>query len=264
MNTLRDACYLALMENDPAIKCQQVAQLHQQIFEKPSFAPATIHAVTTPGRPEKPELVAPRYVKKRGISTRLGRNHLMHALAHIEFNAINLALDAVYRFSEQPDDFYLDWLRVAADEARHFLLVCDYLALHDAAYGDFPAHDGLWDMCRRTENDVVDRMALVPRVLEARGLDVTPALIEKLKEHDDQAAVAVVTTIYNDEIEHVRIGSKWFIHQCEQRQLDPPKTFFACIEKYEYGGMRAPFNLPARKQAGFTADELENIIKKYS
>jgi len=268
MTSLREACYLALMENDPVVKCRQVAELskkqQQQSFEQPSLTPAKLNDVLTPGRPQTPELVAPKFVKKRGITSQLGRNHLMHALAHIEFNAINLALDAIYRFSDQPNDFYLDWLKVAADEARHFLLVCDYLKQHNTVYGDFPAHDGLWDMCRRTANDIVDRMALVPRVLEARGLDVSPSLIEKLKKQQDHAAVDVVNTIYHDEIEHVRIGSKWFHYQCEKRQLDPQQTFFNCIEKHMHGDLRGPFNLPARKRAGFSANELENIINKYS
>ena len=263
MTSLREGSYAALMENDPPLKCQLVAELHQRSFDQASLAPSSINDVIVPGRPEKPELVTPKLVKKRGLTTQLGRNHLMHALAHIEFNAINLALDAIYRFSDQPNQFYLDWLSVAADEARHFLLVCNYLQ-HDIEYGDFPAHDGLWDMCRRTSNHVVDRMALVPRVLEARGLDVSPALIEKLKNQHDNAAAEVINTIYHDEIEHVRIGSKWFNHQCEQQNLDPQKTFFKCIEKHLYGDLRGPFNLPARQQAGFSEIELENIINKYS
>lgn len=268
MTSLRDSSYAALMESDPQRKCLLVAKIsntqQQQPFDRPSFPPSSIHDVTTPGRPKSPELVAPKFVKKRGISTQLGRNYLMHALAHIEFNAINLALDAIYRFSDQPDDFYLDWLNVAADEARHFSLVCDYLKTHNTAYGDFPAHDGLWDMCRRTANDIVDRMALVPRVLEARGLDVSPALIEKLKHQQDHAAVEVVNTIYHDEIEHVRIGSKWFNYHCEKRQLDPQKTFLNCIEKHLHGDLRGPFNLEARHAAGFSANEMENILNKYS
>lgn len=264
MTSLREGSYTALMENVPSLKCQQVAKLHKQTYDQPSLAPSILYDVLIPGRPQKPELVAPKLVKKRSISTSLGRHHLMHALAHIEFNAINLALDAIYRFSDQPDDFYLDWLTVAADEVRHFLLVCGYLKKHGIHYGDFPAHDGLWDMCLRTANHVVDRMALVPRVLEARGLDVSPVLIEKLKKQQDQAAVEVVSTIYHDEIEHVRIGSKWFNYQCEQQKLDPQKAFFQCIEKHLHGELRGPFNLPAREQAGFSAGELENIINKYS
>lgn len=252
------------MENDPRLKCQLVAKLQGQTFDQPSLAPRSINEVKIPGRPKSPELVSPKFVKKRGIASQVGRNHLMHALAHIEFNAINLALDAIYRFSNQPDDFYLDWLSVAADEARHFLLVCDYLQKYDVEYGDLPAHDGLWDMCRRTANDVVDRMALVPRVLEARGLDVSPALIKKLQNQNDQAAIQVVSTIYNDEIEHVRIGSKWFNYQCQKRQLDPQKTFFESIEKHLYGDLHGPFNLPARERAGFSKNELKNIVDKYS
>ena len=260
---LRQQCYNALMEPDPQQKCHLVAAIAQQTFNAPTEPAKQTQEFTTPGRPNKPLLVAPRKVKKRGLAKQSGRNYFMHALPHIEFNAINLALDAAFRFDQQPQQFYLDWLFIAADEARHFLLVCDYLTEHGVAYGDYPAHDGLWDMCLRTADDIVARMALVPRVLEARGLDVSPTLIDKLAQHGDQAAVDILQVIYTDEIEHVRLGSKWFAHQCTIRQLDPQITFFDCIEKHMHGELRGPFNLAAREMAGFSQQELENIQNKY-
>ena len=188
----------------------------------------------------------------------------MHAIAHIEFNAINLALDAAYRFAEQPQQFYNDWLRVAAEEATHFDLVCDYLAAQGVHYGDYPAHDGLWDMCTRTADNVLARMALVPRVLEARGLDVTPTLIDKLTNAHDFAAVKVLKIIYDDEIDHVRIGSDWFVYHCQQQNREPQETFLDCVENYLHGELRGPFNLTARQQSGFTETELAYLNKHYS
>ncbi|MCL4132598.1 UNVERIFIED_CONTAM: hypothetical protein GTU68_039852 [Idotea baltica] len=179
----------------------------------------------------------------------------MHAIAHIEFNAINLALDAAYRFRQQPLEYYQDWISVAADEARHFNLIRDYLKTNGTDYGDYPAHNGLWEMAVQTDHDVVARMALVPRVLEARGLDVTPAMVDRLQKTDDQAAVTILEVIYQDEIGHVKIGSNWFNYQCEQRGLEPRQTFKKMVEQHFHGDLKGPFNIAARLQAGF--DEIE-------
>jgi len=263
--SLQLLCYSALMEVQPDKKCQLVDELEKAYKKNElSIEHTSPEKILTPGRPSKPELVLPKFLKKRGIAKQSGRNHLMHAVAHIEFNAINLALDAVYRFADQPADYYRDWLRVAAEEAKHFGLVCDYLAKHGVTYGDFPAHDGLWDMCVRTQHNILARMALVPRVLEARGLDVTPSLIEKLKQAGDKDAVAVLELIYAEEVEHVRIGSDWFVFQCKQQALEPEKTFLDCVEKYLHGELRGPFNLTARQKAGFTVTELAYLTKHYS
>ena len=183
----------------------------------------------------------------------------MHAIAHIEFNAINLALDAAYRFTDMPEQYYRDWISVAADEARHFSMIRNYLVTHGADYGDFPAHNGLWDMAIKTAHDVLARMALVPRVMEARGLDVTPAMIRKLDRAGDAEAVAILEIIYREEIEHVRIGSHWFRYVCDCRGLNPEPTFFGLVDEYFAGELRGPFNLEARRRSGFGEVELERL-----
>jgi len=218
--------------------------------------------IPKPGYPETLQLVAPRLLKRRGIQSQEGRNILLHAVAHIEFNAINLALDAAYRFRNQPTQYYLDWIGIAADEARHFGLISNYLNQHGCSYGDSPAHNGLWEMAVDTNYDVLARMALVPRVLEARGLDVTPGMIKRLQGVGDQDAVAILETIYEDEIGHVEKGSNWFFHHCQLRNLEPRDTFFALVEKHLHGELRGPFNISARLQAGFDQQEVEQLISR--
>jgi uncharacterized ferritin-like protein (DUF455 family) len=213
-------------------------------------------AVTEPGRPPYPLLVHPRELPRRSLHTETGRSALIHAIAHIEFNAINLALDAVHRFRGLPRDYYGDWLRVAAEEAYHFNLLRERLRASAHDYGDYPAHDGLWDMARRTAHDPLARMALVPRVLEARGLDVTPGMMQKLTQAGDAATAAVLDIILSDEVEHVAIGSRWFRFLCRQRGLEPEATFQALLNEYFQGELRGPFNHSARRQAGFSAAEL--------
>jgi uncharacterized ferritin-like protein (DUF455 family) len=183
----------------------------------------------------------------------------VHAIAHIEFNAINLALDAVYRFRGMPGRYYEDWLSVAADEARHFQLLQDRLAALGRAYGDFPAHNGLWEMAEKTADSCLVRMALVPRVLEARGLDVTPGMIERLTAVGDLETVAVLRVILAEEVRHVAIGTHWFRHCCAQQGLEPSATFLALLESRHSGAVRGPFNLQARYAAGFSADEMERL-----
>lgn len=211
------------------------------------------------GRPEYPKLVNPNDLQKRSFYTTQGRLIFMHAVAHIEFNAINLACDAVYRFQGLPDEYYGDWIRVAADEVHHFRLVKKYLEQFNCCYGDYPAHNGLWDMAIKTANDHLARLAIVPRVLEARGLDVTPGMITKLKEAGDQLAADILETIYEEEISHVAAGSRWFRFLCEQRQLNPDEHFLVLLKKYLGDLPRGPFNLVARRQAGFTEKELAMI-----
>lgn len=215
--------------------------------------------VPIPGRPDAPELVAPKKLKQRKLTTPQGLAALVHAIAHIEFNAINLALDAAYRFRGMPDDFYRDWLRVAAEEARHFDLLIKRLDALGYAYGDFPAHNGLWEMALKTDHDVLERMALVPRVYEARGLDVTPGMMQRLTEAGDLETVAVLEIILREEIGHVRIGNRWYYWACEQRGLEPVATFRALVRKAMPKGMLTQFNYPARIEAGFTEEELKSL-----
>jgi len=216
------------------------------------------------GRPEKPELVDPRNVPRRSFSTLKGRLTLAHAIAHIEFNAINLALDAVYRFQDMPPQYYTDWCKVAAEEAEHFTLLTVYLQQHEMAYGDLPAHNGLWEMAVKTDFDVLVRMALVPRVLEARGLDVTPGMISKLEAIGDTALVNNLRLIFNDEIGHVRIGTHWYKYLCRQRGLEPKATFLELIAKHMQGARFGPFDTDARIQAGFTEDELQSLLNHFN
>jgi uncharacterized ferritin-like protein (DUF455 family) len=184
---------------------------------------------------------------------------MIHAIAHIEFNAVNLAWDAVYRFRGLPIAYYRDWAGVADDEARHFLALRERLRAQGFDYGDFPAHDGLWDMARRTAHDPLVRMALVPRVLEARGLDVTPAMIRRLDEAGDTETAAVLEMILREEVGHVAAGTRWFRYLCERRGLDAETTFFALLGEFQHGEMRGPLHRDARRQAGFTASELERL-----
>ncbi len=214
---------------------------------------------TNPGRPDKPELVNPSSLARRGLGSQAGRVALLHSLAHIEFNAIDLALDAVARFRGQPAGYDSDWLRVAGDEGQHFLLVADRLEVLGSFYGALPAHDGLWTMARRTEHDVLVRMALVPRILEARGLDVAPPMIERLENAGDSESAAILQRIYTDEITHVAVGNRWFRSVCEQRNLDGADVFRDLLRGGHSVWLRGPYNDAARLQAGFDPAELALI-----
>lgn len=212
-----------------------------------------------PGRPAKPELRHHTAVARRSPATPEGRAVLLHAIAHIELNAINLALDAIWRFDGMPEAYYRDWLRVAGEEALHFQLLRDHLNTLGHAYGDFPAHQGLWEMCAKTAHDVVARMALVPRTLEARGLDATPLIQRKLRQvgtPDALAAVGILDTILRDEVGHVAIGNHWYRWLCARNGLDPIDHYADLVRKYEAPRLKPPFNEAARRQAGFTNHEL--------
>jgi len=261
MSSLFERAAICLDACDPAQKVELTQTLYAhwcagQLQIDPSFEAPPIAGV---GRPEKPELVAPREVSRRSMHTDEGRVVLCHALAHIEFNAINLALDAVYRFNNMPEDYYGDWLKVAAEEAYHFTLLESYLHKRDAKYGDFNAHNGLWEMAQLTAHDVMIRMALVPRVLEARGLDVTPGILKKLAQSKDTEFIGYLEIIQKDEIGHVAIGSHWFKYLCEQRDLDYRETFKQLIQDYMKGSLRGPFDEIARLQAGFSAEEIADL-----
>ena len=215
--------------------------------------------IRPPGRPEKPTLVSPRDLKKRGLGSNEGRAAFLHAIAHIEFNAINLAWDAAYRFRDMPGEFYRDWVGVADDEARHFSLLSQRLSELGAAYGDFPAHNGLWEMAEKTAHSCLARMALVPRVLEARGLDVTPAMIVKLRNIGDSESAGILELILREEIAHVAAGSRWFVWCCRRDGVVPQATFAALIDGVAKGSIRGPFNRDARLAAGFDEAEMRMI-----
>jgi uncharacterized ferritin-like protein (DUF455 family) len=215
-----------------------------------------VPAIDSVGRPLRPVLVDPAQVPRRRLGNQAGRTALIHAIAHIEFNAINLALDAVCRFRDLPQAYYVDWLSVAADEARHFQLLQQRLHELDAGYGDHPAHNGLWEMAEKTTDSCLVRMALVPRVLEARGLDVTPGMISRLRQLGDDASVAVLEVILEEEVRHVAIGSHWFRYCCERDHKEPGATFLELLKTRYSGNVRGPFNTRARMQAGFTAGEM--------
>jgi len=212
-----------------------------------------------PGRPDRPALLPPRQVPSRTPFTPQGRAALIHAIAHIEFNAINLALDAAFRFARMPVAFYVDWLRVASEEALHFSLLREHLQSLGHDYGDFDAHDGLWLMTQRTAGDVVARMALVPRTLEARGLDATPPLQAKFGRAGDPRMVEILGVILRDEVGHVAIGNRWYRWLCERDGLDPVAHYDELAQRYEAPKLRPPFNFPAREAAGFTADEMARL-----
>lgn len=212
--------------------------------------------IDLPGRPARPARVSPHQVPRRRADTVAGRAALVHALAHIEFNAINLALDAAHRFAGMPTAYYADWLRVADEEAQHFELLNTHLASLGHGYGDFTAHGGLWDMALKTAHDPLVRMALVPRVLEARGLDATPLIVDKLKAANDMRMVEILAVIERDEIGHVAIGSHWFGWLCGVRGVDSDTTFRQLLVDYDAPPLKPPFNLAARRAAGFSEPEL--------
>ena len=238
-----------------AARCFGGGGLGTELDGVPRVAPGGLE----PGRPSRPRLVPPRALAQRGLGSPEGRAALVHAVAHIEFNAINLAWDAVWRFRGMPRDFYVDWVGVAADEARHFALLSARLAELGHAYGDFDAHDGLWDMAVRTSDSCLARMALVPRVLEARGLDVTPGMIARLRGVGDAATADILEVILAEEVAHVAAGSRWFAWCCAREGVEPQSEFRRLIDALMRGSLRGPFNTEARLRAGFTVAELRSL-----
>lgn len=262
---LRAQALAALCLCEPAAKAQAAVELgRNQVGQaiEPQQPPVPLGAAV-PGRPEQPQLKQPSQVPQRSVHTAAGRAALLHAIAHIEFNAINLALDAAWRFDPAPDalppSYYRDWIGVAADEARHFLMLRAELHAAGHDYGDFPAHDGLWSLCQRTSHDLLARMAVVPRTMEARGLDATPQIQAKLQRvatPDALRAVQVLDVILNDEVGHVAIGNRWFSHLCQQRGLDRDAQDVALRRAYDAPEPRPPVNRAARRAAGFSEAEL--------
>ena len=220
---------------------------------------APVETIEIPGRPEQPPLVPPQNVPRRSAGTREGHAALIHALAHIEFSAINLALDAAYRFRGLPRDYYSDWLQVAFEEAYHFRLLRAHLRTLGYDYGAFNAHDGLWEMAVKTAHDPLHRMALVPRLLEARGLDASPAIITKLRNIGDARGAEILEIILHDEIGHVRVGNRWYEYFCTQRLVDPAEEFQKLLKEYGASRPRPPFHKEARQAAGFSEAELRYL-----
>jgi uncharacterized ferritin-like protein (DUF455 family) len=250
-----------LQTPDPGRKCEAVTKL-AEVAAMPAVEwdfGSPVVPIGPPGRPPAPVLVAPSELPRRRLGSAEGRAALVHAVAHIEFNAINLALDAIYRFRSLPRQYYLDWLSVAVDEARHFRLLQQRLRVMDSDYGDFPAHNGLWEMAEKTATACLHRMALVPRVLEARGLDVTPGMIERFSAAGDAETASVLETILREEVRHVAIGTHWFHYCCRREGREPLTTFLALLQEYYGGAIRGPLNVEARLQAGFSADEMDAL-----
>jgi uncharacterized ferritin-like protein (DUF455 family) len=214
------------------------------------------------GRPARPELVPHRQVPQRSAKSPEGRARLLHAIVHIEFSAINLALDHAARFRGMPEQYYADWIGVAVEEAYHFTLLRERLRSLGHDYGDFPAHAGLWEMAEKTTGDVLARMALVPRLLEARGLDATPPIRCKLAQAGDVESARVLDVILRDEIGHVGLGDVWFRHLCTERDLEPESTYRRLLEAFDAPWPQAPLNESARLEAGFSRAELAAFTKK--
>ena len=254
---LREHALQLLRVTEPAAKAQQTRAMFEQLDSFPiDGTTAFDEPPGLPGRPARPRLVPPKEVPMRSPFTPEGRAAMLHSIAHIEFNAINLALDAVWRFSGMPQEFYRDWMRVASEEALHFTLLREHLLTLGADYGDFDAHDGLWAMTQRTAHDITARMALVPRTLEARGLDAAPPLQAKLARAGDTRAVEILDIILRDEVGHVAIGNHWYRWLCQRDGADPVRLYGELATRYGAPRLRPPFNLAARKAAGFTEEEL--------
>lgn len=232
------ATWLAARENDQPIAL--------------GSAPAPAH----PARPAKPELLSPRDMPKRKPGTPTGRQAMLHAIAHIELNAVDLHWDIIARFAHirMPMGFYDDWVRAADEEAKHFNLLCDCLETAGSFYGALPAHGGMWRAADDTAEDFLGRLAIVPMVLEARGLDVTPGMIQLFEKVDEQQTVDALKIIYAEEVSHVAYGSKWFNFCCGREDADPKEVFHALVRKYFKGGLKPPFNEEKRAEAGIPPD----------
>ncbi len=259
---LRHAALVALVETDASIKANNVRALARCWAAGGMRLDTTAVIVapnTIPGRPARPELVLPKDLKHRSMVTPEGRATLIHAMAHIEFNAINLALDAVWRFTAMPADYYTDWLSVADEEAQHYSMLAAHLNTLGYHYGDFPAHNSLWEMAEKTRGDVLARIALVPRTMEARGLDATPKVRAKLAQAGEIRAAEIMDVILREEVGHVSIGNRWYAYLCAQRDLEPVATYAKLALQYAAPVPRGPFNLEARRAAGFSEAELQAL-----
>jgi uncharacterized ferritin-like protein (DUF455 family) len=258
MKSLRQDCLQLLLLQDPLEKALGVALLDGSgqfdVLAKIAEIPGI------PGRPARPLLVPHTAIKSATLKSVRGHAALLHSIVHIENNAIDLALDICWRFAGLPESFYRDWVKVAKEEAYHFTLLREHLLTLGYDYGDFPAHTGLWDMAERTQDDILARLALVPRTLEARGLDASPAVKAKLLSIGDKRGAEILDIILRDEIGHVAIGNRWYAWLCGQRGLDPVATYAHLAAQYQAPRLRRPFNLAARRAAGFSEAELDQLL----
>ncbi len=262
---LRQLALAAFEQPDPLHKVRLVETMAKQRDHVSVDMQVSLPWPDAPGRPQRPELVEPKLVPRRSPFTAPGLAALLHSIAHIEFNAINLALDAVWRFPGMPADYYRDWSQVAAEEAKHFKLLIEQLGRMGYAYGDFPAHDGLWTMCESTRHDIVARMALVPRTLEARGLDATPIIQQKLARvatPDALQSIEILDVILREEVGHVAIGNRWFHWLCEREGLDATRFYAQAALRHGAPRTKPPFNLEARLRAGFTPAEVAELARQ--
>ncbi len=262
---LRSSALKVLCISDPAEKVQSLQSLWAMRTNVTLDTTAVFdtEGLVVPGRPAKPVLCPPQHVPTRSVHTDAGLAAMVHAICHIEFNAINLALDAIWRYTQMPEAYYLDWFKVAQEESTHFGLLHSLLQRMGHTYGDFEAHDGLWAMCEKTAQDVLARMALVPRTLEARGLDATPLIQAKLHLSHSPHATAlqpILDTILRDEVGHVAVGNHWFRWLCTQQGLDPLKHYPTLVTKHTAPRLKPPFNHEARLQAGFTQAEMDWLM----
>lgn len=265
MKNFYDECLVLIMLDDVAEKCRQTSEFYHEVDANPDgfeWSPTEVVSIPAPGRPLKPQLVAPKTVPERRMNGLEGHASLIHALAHIEFNAINLALDHCYRFQDLPREYYLNWLEVAKEEVYHFELLQQHLQTLGYSYGDFTAHNGLWEMALKTETSALQRMAMVPRTLEARGIDAVPPMQQKLLNMRDKAGVAVLDIIHQDEIKHVAYGDKWFKYCCELQGSNPEETYFRLLKEHDAPRVRGAYNRSDRRKAGFSDVELERLLTR--
>ncbi len=257
MHTLRSAALRPWTQTDPNLKAQATLALDLSL---PVGADDTLQAPSSgPGRSDRPALVPHTQLKAKSMATSEGRAMLVHSVAHIELNAIDLALDVVWRFAGMPEAFYTDWVRIAQEEAKHFCLLRQHLLDMGFDYGDFPAHNTLWDMAERTQADILARIGIVPRTMEARGLDASPGVKNKLVSVGDHRAGEILDIILQDEIGHVAAGNRWYRYLCDKRGLDPVHTYAELIAQYDAPKLRPPFNMAARRLAGFEEAELDAL-----
>jgi uncharacterized ferritin-like protein (DUF455 family) len=261
--TLADACRTVLLAGDPIAKVKAARQVARRWRRGDLVIGAEIDLPTEPARPAEPELLPPNRMPRRGRGgSERGRIALLHALAHIEFVAIDLAFDMAARFAAQfPRRFVDDWIGVGADEAMHFALLDRRLRALGSRYGAVPAHAGLWESAQATAHDPLARLAVVPMVLEARGLDVTPETIARFEAAGDPASARILARILTDEIRHVRAGTRWFEWACAEQGRAPESHWRDLVTRYFRGRIKAPFNDSAREAAGLTRDYYEALAK---
>lgn len=262
VTTLAEAALNVLTTADPAEKCR-LTRAHAEAWFGKIIEAGRAVPPDRPSRPERPALMAPRDMPKRAYGGDKGRAALIHALAHIELNAIDLAWDIICRFphEDMPKQFFDDWVQVALDEAEHFEMLEMLLQKLGMSYGDLPAHDGLWQAAEKTADDLMARLVVVPMTLEARGLDTTPPTMARLKSNGDDLTPPVLDIIYRDEIRHVAAGVRWFAHLAERRGMDGASAYHRLLTERFPGGLKAPFNHDARAEAGFPRDWYEPMAR---